>query len=62
MWPTDSRLQEIDGTTRTVSRVRELELDIDPSWVTGVIPPLAVKIFYWVEGWIEVRCEVKFVI
>ena len=62
IWPTDSRLQERDGTIRTISRLRELELDIDPSWVTGVIPPLAVKIFYWVEGRMEVRCEVEFFI
>ena len=44
--PTNKRLHESDGTTRTVSRLRELELDTDLSWVTGAIPPLAVKIFY----------------
>ena len=60
--PTDKRLHESEGTTRTVSRLRELELDTDPSWVMGAIPPLTVKIFCWVEGRMEVRCEVEFFI
>ena len=62
IWPTYSRLQERDRTTRTLFKLRELELDTDPSWVMGVIHPLAVKIFCWVEARMEVRCEVEFFI
>ena len=45
-----------------ITRLRELELDTDPSWVTGAITPLVVKIFCWIDGQIEVRWWVEFVI
>ena len=40
----------MDGIIRTISKLRELELDTDPLWVTGAIPQLEIKIFYWIDG------------
>ena len=44
IWLTERRLYSRDGTTRTISKVRETDKVIDPSLVIGKVLPLAVEI------------------
>lgn len=48
--PIDKKLYFMDGTTRTVSKVRVLDKIIDPSPIMGVVLSFAVEKTYWGEG------------
>lgn len=49
IWLTDNKLHSKEGTTKTESRLRELDKVTSPSPVSDDVLPLAINIIVWDE-------------